>query len=181
MRTNELQRKKLEKYLTNSKVRLVRTNELQLQKVLGVQPDDLGCASCAPMNYNVVSCGGAKKCGPVRLVYAHELQQAVDNRPPNRAPVRLVRTNELQHAVYGPISDDIGCASCAPTNYNYNAAYIRQLCNPVRSTRTNELQHIVMERKTLYAQVRFVRTNELQRLSAYRHQPARKGASHAHP
>ena len=49
--TNELQRKKLEKYLTNSKVRLVRTNELQrLCRIDATNRD--WCIPCAPMNHN---------------------------------------------------------------------------------------------------------------------------------
>ena len=96
VRTNELQRKKLEKYLTNSKVRLVRTNELQQGAKNCNSQDWHRCAPCAPMNYN-------------------GYQPAITDL---LGKVRFMRTNELQHRLRSRHSRQNWCASCAPTNCN---------------------------------------------------------------
>ena len=77
------------------------------------------CASCAPMNCNTVCVAGtAGRTGALR---AHQRIATCMrcSRPRHACVVRYVRTNELQQLRHFTLLvEPIGCAPCAPMNYN---------------------------------------------------------------
>ena len=118
VRTNELQRKKLEKYLTNSKVRLVRTNELQQGAKNCNSQDWHRCAPCAPMNYNSQRLGfGSRSPGYAPCVPTNYNDYVIYNADSEQGALRAHQRITTVINLPSPTCSE-RCASCAPMNCN---------------------------------------------------------------
>ena len=165
--------------------------------VLGHNDNHLGarCAPCAPMNYNSHELGfggrspGCAPCAPTNYNY----EQFMETFYPERVcfvrthelqpytglilnlyigKVRLVRTHELQHVVYEPYHSTVGCASCAPMNYNSCSHTVPCLKCPPGALRAHQrITTNGSSRTATSTTVRFVRTNELQQSNHRKQQP----------
>ena len=164
-----------------------------------------GCAPCAPTNYNYEQFMETFYPERVCFVRTHELQPytgLILNLYIGK--VRLVRTHELQHVVYEPYHSTVGCASCAPMNYNScshtvpclkcppGALRAHQRITTIKSSKTATLitgvprahQRITtattLPNPEAATMVRSVRTNELQRAKRRQFSTSNHGALRTH-